>query len=127
MFTISKEFAFSASHQLRGLPLEHPCSRLHGHNYVVTLVLAAEKLDRRSFVVDYNDLAPFEQYLKEKLDHRHLNDVLHFPPTAEKLAQHLFEFAESLWPDVVSSVFVSETPKTWANYAKDHDDECDQD
>ncbi|HUM68046.1 MAG TPA: 6-carboxytetrahydropterin synthase, partial [Chloroflexota bacterium] len=39
MYTISKQFHFSASHQLNGLPLEHQCARLHGHNYEVELIL----------------------------------------------------------------------------------------
>ncbi len=34
MFTITKEFHFSASHQLSHLPEDHQCARLHGHNYV---------------------------------------------------------------------------------------------
>ncbi|HBU96439.1 6-pyruvoyl trahydropterin synthase family protein, partial [Thalassospira lucentensis] len=39
MFTITKQFAFSASHQLAGLDADHPCSRLHGHNYIVEVEL----------------------------------------------------------------------------------------
>ena len=35
MYIISKEYHFSASHQLHDLPEDHPCHRLHGHNYVV--------------------------------------------------------------------------------------------
>jgi len=38
-FTISKDFEFSAAHHLEGLDPEHPCSRVHGHNYVVRLEL----------------------------------------------------------------------------------------
>src|SRR5215468_9371730 len=34
-YTISKFFEFSAAHHLTGLPDDHPCSRVHGHNYVV--------------------------------------------------------------------------------------------
>ena len=39
MYTIAKTFAFSASHIIGGLPAEHPCARLHGHNYEVMIVL----------------------------------------------------------------------------------------
>ena len=41
MFTITKEFHFSASHVLDRLPSWHPCARMHGHNYVVVLELSA--------------------------------------------------------------------------------------
>lgn len=115
--TISKEFAFSSSHQLDGLPEDHPCSRLHGHNYAVKLELSGPT-DATGFVMDYRALAPFKDYLDDTLDHRHLNDVLGFQPTAENLASHLTHMAENLLPipDGVSRmhVSVSETPKTWA-------------
>lgn len=39
MFRITKEFHFSASHQLTGLPEDHQCARLHGHNYIVEVEL----------------------------------------------------------------------------------------
>lgn len=41
MFRITKEFHFSASHQLCRLPVDHQCARLHGHNYIVVVELAA--------------------------------------------------------------------------------------
>ncbi|RWP82168.1 MAG: 6-carboxytetrahydropterin synthase QueD, partial [Mesorhizobium sp.] len=43
MFHISKEFHFSASHQLTSLPPNHQCARLHGHNYVVVVQLSAKE------------------------------------------------------------------------------------
>jgi len=115
MYIISKQFHFSASHQLDGLPSEHQCARLHGHNYEVELVLQSEELDGYGFVVDYLALRPFKTYLDETLDHRHLNDVLPFPTTAENLARHLYTWAKEQWPQV-TAVRVSETPRTWAEY-----------
>ncbi|GIK58887.1 MAG: 6-carboxytetrahydropterin synthase QueD [Chloroflexi bacterium] len=115
MYTISKQFHFSASHQLDGLPTEHQCARLHGHNYEVELILQSETLDEYGFVVDYLALKTFKTYLDETLDHRHLNDVLPFPTTAENLARHLYAWAKVQWPQV-TAVRVSETPRTWAEY-----------
>jgi len=40
------EFSFEASHRLSLLPETHKCSRLHGHHYVVEVVLESEELDR---------------------------------------------------------------------------------
>ncbi|MEM7293763.1 MAG: 6-carboxytetrahydropterin synthase QueD [Pseudomonadota bacterium] len=116
MFRIRKEFHFSASHQLLGLPDDHPCARLHGHNYVVTVELVANKLNEHGFVRDYRDLDAFKQYLHDEFDHRHLNDVLgDSGTTAERMAETLFEWCHSRWPEV-SAVTVSETPKSWAEY-----------
>ena len=52
MYRISKEFSFSASHRLLGLPDGHPCARLHGHNYRVEVELSAADLNRYGFVRD---------------------------------------------------------------------------
>ena len=120
MFTISKQFHFSASHIIEGVPKEHPCSRLHGHNYVVEIVLAAETLDAVGFVVDYNELKTFKQMIDRELDHRHLNDVLPGATTAEAIALYLYQKAKAIWPQVVA-MRVSETPRTWAEYRQSHD------
>lgn len=115
MYSISKKFSFSASHQLAGLKEGHPCMRLHGHNYEVELILYAHRLDEHGFVVDYNDMQPFADYIAQKLDHRHLNDMM-YQPSAEYLAKHLYDVALELWSNPAISVRVSETPKTWAEY-----------
>lgn len=115
MFTITKQFHFSASHKLDNLPLDHPCSRLHGHNYIVELVLQSDTLDEYGFVVDYLALKAFKDYIDRELDHRHLNDIFNFPTSAENIAKHLYVWAKQRWMHV-SSVRISETAKTWAIY-----------
>ena len=115
MYTISKQFHFSASHIIEGLPDHHPCSRLHGHNYVVELKLMSDTLNEYGFVVDYNALSDFKDIIDNELDHRHLNDIIQGPTTAEFIAKFLYERAKNIWPEV-SAVCVSETPKTWAEY-----------
>lgn len=117
MFEISKEFHFSASHQLGGLPEDHPCSRLHGHNYIVRLHLAADEPDEVGFVMDYRRLDLFKAYLDNEFDHRHLNDVMGVNPTAEHMAFHFYHYAQDeLGVVPLVAVAVSETPKTWATY-----------
>lgn len=115
MFIIRKQFPFSASHILDTLPPEHQCARLHGHNYIAEIVLKANQVDEHGFVIDYLDLRPFKQYIDDTLDHRHLNDVLPFPTSAENLAKHLFDWAKAHWPETIG-MRVSETPKTWAEF-----------
>ncbi|TJZ93456.1 6-carboxytetrahydropterin synthase QueD [Paracoccus gahaiensis] len=115
MFRISKEFHFSASHRLDHLAADHQCARLHGHNYIVVVELSAPDLNADGFVRDYHELAPLKAYLDGQFDHRHLNDVLDMPSTAENLARHLFDWCRARWPET-SAVKVSETPKTWAEY-----------
>ena len=116
MYTISKQFTFSASHQLLNLKASHQCYRLHGHNYIVEVELQAEQLNSNGFVRDYNDLDELKNYIDETLDHRHLNEVFgHDDTTAENLSKFLYDWAKAKWPEV-SAMRVSETPKTWAEY-----------
>lgn len=115
MYRIAKEFHFSASHQLAHLPAEHPCARLHGHNYRVQVELGAAELNADGFVRDYQELAALKAYIDERFDHRHLNEVLELPSTAEQLARHFYEWSRARWSEV-TAVRVSETPNSWAEY-----------
>lgn len=122
MYIISKSFSFSASHTLENLPENHPCSKLHGHNYIVTVELNATVLNEAGFVLDYRKLEPIKKWIDEVLDHSHLNDVVDFNPSAENLACYLHHSCKTLLPDLykkgiwVSAVTVSETDKTKARY-----------
>ena len=119
-FTIAKRFSFSASHQLTAVPEDHKCRRLHGHNYDVEIVCAADELDHRGMVLDYFDLDPVKAFVDEVVDHRHLNDVIPGEPTAERLAWWFFDELQTRLPAEVAervvAVRVHETPKTWAEY-----------
>ena len=118
MYKISKQFAFSASHQLNCLEESHPCARLHGHNYVVTVHLKAEKLNNIGFVKDYRALSIVKDYIDNQLDHRHLNDIIPGNPTAENIAFFLYSIFKKDIPELFA-VEVSETPKTSAIYEAD--------
>lgn len=118
MFLISKDHSFSASHQLGGLPPEHPCSRLHGHNYLIRIHLASDTLTQPGFVIDYNDLKPFFAWVDDKFDHQHLNERVRVNPSAENLARYLFDVAKGDFNLPVVQMSVSETPKTWATYTR---------
>lgn len=139
MFTIWKRFDFSASHRLNGLPDDHPCSRLHGHNYSVELEFTAVLLDSVGFVIDYRSLDAFKRWIDSTLDHRDLNqtvqsdvtapyrpkDADRWNPTAENLAWLLYVKAREIFASniesrayqiVISAVRVRETEKTCAEF-----------
>lgn len=115
-WSISKEFHFSASHQLEGLPKEHQCARLHGHNYILKVELASQWLREPGFVLDYGELT-FVKDAVDRLDHRHLNDIFDFNPTSENIVQFYWQQFRTLLNDmgmssVTIAVGLSETPKT---------------
>lgn len=119
LFTISRSFTFSASHQLDGLPPHHKCGRLHGHTYSVALELRGT-LDDVGFVVDFGELSWLAVLLADRLDHQHLNDVFDLNPTSENiaawLADHVSEWLmQDLRENVVGfGVTVSESPSSSA-------------
>jgi len=115
MYKISKQFDFSASHILDMLDANHPCARMHGHNYIVTIHLKTENLDEYGFVKDYNELRPVNDFIKSTLDHRHLNDVIPVHPTSENIARFIFDRFKNEIPEMFA-VEVSETPKTSCIY-----------
>jgi len=117
--SISKDFEFSASHRLGGLPEGHQCARTHGHNYVVRVTIRGTVVEP-GFVMDYGDLAPVKAWIDLTLDHQHLNEVIDVNPTAEHLAMFIAvrvgEIVLVPGRENINelSVSVSETPKTWA-------------
>lgn len=116
-YTASKEFAFSASHVLDDLPDGHQCGRLHGHNIIVRVTLASPTVDAVGFVLDYGQMAPLKNWIDATFDHRHLNEMVDFNPTAENFCRYIYEWCEEEgWP--IALVEWSETPKTWASFSR---------
>jgi len=114
MYTISKEFYFSASHQLLGLIKDHPCGRVHGHNYTLKVFLRGE-LNPQGFVLDYSDLKPISDWIDETLDHRNLNEVFNFQTSVEKISKYVYDLFKPQFPLLIA-VEMSETPKTNCRY-----------
>lgn len=87
MYYIKKKIEISAAHRL-DLSYESKCSRLHGHNWIITVECRAKELNEDGMVVDFTAV---KQLLLDKLDHKLLNDVLPFNPTAENIARWIVE------------------------------------
>ena len=115
MYIITKEFHFSASHTVEKLEDTHPCSRIHGHNYIVKVELKSELLNKSDMVRDYRLLYPIKEYIDYRLDHRHLNDILPMNPTAENMCKYFYDTFKQMVPEI-SAIEISETPKTNARY-----------
>jgi|SRR5215470_8859193 len=115
MYKISKQFTFSASHALDLLNKEHPCARMHGHNYIITIHLRSEALNEYGFVRDYKDLNKVKDYIENVLDHQYLNEVIPYYPTSENVARFIYEYFKLIIPELYA-VEVSETPQTTCIY-----------
>ncbi len=113
MYYIKKTLEISASHSL-SLDYESKCTRLHGHNWRITICCKAAELDGNGMVTDFSDV---KGKVKSLLDHTNLNDVLPFNPTAENIARWCVEQVPNCYKAIVQ-----ESEGNMAAYVKDEDD-----
>jgi len=110
----------SAAHRLPGHP--GPCAAMHGHNFLVTAELGAQRL-QDGMVADFAVVGAAMDTVLGRLDHTCLNDLPELaPPTAEVLAAWIFaHLAASLGDDRVRllRVTVEESPGLSASFAED--------
>ena len=107
---IGKQYEFSAAHHLPMTRENHPCHRMHGHNYTVEVEVRGDVEPLSGWIVDFHHLDQNIKPIIDRLDHQVLNDFIE-NPTAENIAQHIMDefpvkylFAVTVW----------ETPKCWA-------------
>lgn len=131
MYKVTKEVWFSYGHRL--LNYAGKCRHLHGHNGRLEIELAAERLDARGMVRDFDEIKKTVQaWIDEHLDHRMILSkddpalpvltqlgepvyVVEANPTAEHLAKVIFEqIAAQGFP--VTEVRLWETATSFATY-----------
>ena len=110
MYTVIKRMEVSASHSL-SLSYPSKCENLHGHNWIITVWCRSHELNEDGMVVDFTHI---KQAVTDRLDHKNLNDVLPFNPTAENIARWICEQISSCF-----KVEVQESENNRVIYEKD--------
>ncbi|ABC82284.1 6-pyruvoyl tetrahydropterin synthase [Anaeromyxobacter dehalogenans 2CP-C] len=91
VYEISKDFVFSAAHQIRFHGGK--CERLHGHNWRVRVHARASTLNRIGMVIDFADLQKLVAEVGSRFDHQNVNEVAPFDQentTAELIARFFY-------------------------------------
>ncbi|MBQ0050185.1 MAG: 6-carboxytetrahydropterin synthase [Bacteroidales bacterium] len=83
MYYIQKRMEVAGCHRLQ-LPYPSKCSQLHGHNWIITVFCKAQQLNESGMVVDFTAI---KERIQQMLDHKNLNEVFDFNPTAENIAK----------------------------------------
>lgn len=110
MYEVKKRIEVSAAHKL-DLSYESKCTNLHGHNWIIDVYLRSETLNEDGMVMDFTHI---KKAIQDKFDHKVINDVVDFNPTAENLAKYI---CDSLEP-FCFRVDVQESTDNIASYTK---------
>lgn len=115
-FELTRRFTVQAAHWLPNVAEGHRCRRLHGHTYLIAIVVAGELRQSQGWVVDYADIDEAFEPLHTQLDHSCLNDVVGLAnPTSEHVAQWIWERLASALVGL-SEVSVSENDRSSCAY-----------
>ncbi len=131
LYKVTRQIEFCYGHRL--LDYAGKCRRLHGHNGLLEVDVAADALDSLGMVVDFTRIKDVVKgWVDEHLDHRmilcrrdplvpilqELDEppyLLDDNPTAENIARHIFEKARELGLSL-AEVRLWETTTSYAVY-----------
>ena len=110
MYYVQKTMEIAGCHRLN-LSYPSKCSSLHGHNWIITVFCQSKTLNAEGMVVDFSHV---KNAIQEKLDHKYLNEVVDFNPTAENMAKWICDQIPKCY-----KVSVQESEGNVAEYAVD--------
>ena len=87
MYFVSKRMEIAGAHYLK-LDYESKCSNIHGHNWIVMVYCKSDTLDDNGMVYDFKHI---KNKIMDQLDHKYLNEIVDFNPTAENMARWICE------------------------------------
>lgn len=87
-----RKVGFEAAHRLPQVPAGHKCERLHGHSFVVEIIVEGPVDESTGWFIDYAQIDQAWAPLEEILDHHYLNEVPGLEnPTSEVLCRFLWQ------------------------------------
>lgn len=95
--SISRTYELQCAHHLPNVSNDHKCRRVHGHTWLVDVLVGGDIDPARGWFLDFADVdSIWNAYIHEVIDHRDLNDFIPNPTTenlcawiASQLVPHL--------------------------------------
>ena len=103
--TIYTETVIDGAHFLKGY--DGKCKNLHGHSWLLKVWIKGTPIDRDSVGIIY-DFTKIKK-IKEMFDHKLINEVVSFNPTAENLVMYIHEKLKDDRPELKYKVRLYET------------------
>lgn len=85
---------------------------MHGHNYLIEVWLRSNKLKKPGLIYDFTEVK--KEIAKILPDHKLLNKIFPFNPTAENLAKYFYDKLKKRYP--VQKVTIWENEDSAAEY-----------
>ncbi|MBD3330316.1 6-carboxytetrahydropterin synthase QueD [Candidatus Peregrinibacteria bacterium] len=109
--TATRKFEFASSHFLENY--KGKCEHMHGHNYKLHITVKGE-IANDGLVMDFADIKKIvKNKVIEKLDHKHLNDILK-NPTAEHISIWIWDALKDHMP--LHKIKLYETDNCYVEY-----------
>jgi 6-pyruvoyltetrahydropterin/6-carboxytetrahydropterin synthase len=133
MVTVTRIFEFAYAHFLEGH--KGKCCQLHGHNGILEVEVAPNTFGmlnsynkqckeghleplENSMVMDFGDLKKVQEHVIEYLDHKCLNEIFCFHPTAENMCLWIVETLQQHPVGRVMRVRIWETRNSYAEWKR---------
>lgn len=91
MYKLELLHHFDAAHQLKDYI--GACANLHGHSWKLKITIETQELVK-DMVVDFKDI---KKAIDERYDHKFINEMVNFNPTAENISEDVFELVKNIY------------------------------
>jgi 6-pyruvoyltetrahydropterin/6-carboxytetrahydropterin synthase len=117
--SLRRKFDFESAQHLPSFPEGHKCRRMHGHSFVLEVVVTGTVDPKSGLFYDHGKIAEAVRPIVDKLDHSCLNDIPGLEnPTLEVMAKWFWDTLSPKLPGL-SEITLHETPRASCTYRGD--------